>query len=168
MSLNTQINKASSFSFELTFPLIPVQKNLTKNKEFIINVFETVIPGVTLDASQEHWQGGLVNMATGALTFEPWNISFMIDSEFKNWKIMYKWFMSINNNLDQFIDDHSNYAVDATLRITNNFQEKVFSLFFIDVWPTSIGEVNLNYRDGEPNLETQISLAYDRYELREY
>ena len=168
MSLNTQINKASSFSFELAFPLIPVQENLTNNKEFIINVFETVIPGVTLDASQEHWQGGLVNMATGALTFEPWNISFMVDSEFKNWKVMYKWFMSINNNLDQFIDDHSNYAVDATLRITNNFQEKVFSLFFIDVWPTSIGEVNLNYRDGEPNLETQISLAYDRYELREY
>jgi len=166
--LDTQINKASSFSFELVFPLIPVQENLKDNKEFIINIFETVVPGVTMDASQEHWQGGLSNMATGALTFEPWNVSFIVDSQFKNWRIIYKWFMFINNNADKYIEEHRKYSVDATLRIINNFQENVFSLYFIDVWPTSIGEVNLNYRDGEPSLETQVSLAYDRYEIRDY
>jgi hypothetical protein len=166
--LNTQVNKASSFSFELVFPLIPLQDNIRDNKEFIINIFETVVPGVTLDASQERWQGGIHNMATGALTFEPWNVNFIVDSEFKNWRIMYQWFMFINNNYDKYIDEHDNYSVDASLRVMNNFQKQVFSLYFVDVWPTSMGEIQLSYRDGEPNLETQVSLAYDRYEIRDY
>jgi len=167
MALSTQLNKASSFSFELVFPLIPVQTELKPNEEFILNIFETVIPGVTLDIAEENWMGGKANRATGALTFEPWNVSFMVDSEFKNWQIILKWFMFINNNKDKYIDLQSNYAVDATLRILDNFQNQKFSLFFVDVWPNSIGEVSLTYREGETNLEAQVSFTYDRYEIRE-
>ncbi|MBU0847682.1 hypothetical protein KKH23_10890 [Patescibacteria group bacterium] len=168
MALSTQLNKASPFSFELVFPLIPVQTELKPNEEFTLNIFETVIPGVTLDMSEHNWMGGKTNRATGALTFEPWNISFMIDSEFKNWQIILKWFMFINNNRDKYIDLQSNYAVDATLRVLDNFRNQKFSLFFVDVWPSSIGEVLLTYREGETNLEAQVSFTYDRYEIREY
>jgi len=168
MALDTQLNKASPFSFDLVFPLIPVQTELRGNEEFTLNIYETVLPGVTLDMTEQNWQGGRTNRATGALTFEPWNVSFTVDSEFKNWQVIFKWFMFINNNRDKYIDLQKIYAVDATLRVVDNFQDQKFSLFFVDVWPTSLGEVSLTYREGEPNLEAQVSFTYDRYELREY
>jgi len=168
MALSTQLNKASPFSFELVFPLIPSQTELRANQEFVLNIYETVIPGVTLDMVEQNWQGGRTNRATGALTFEPWNVNFMVDSEFKNWQVIFNWFMFINNNKDKYIDKQVNYSTDATLRIVDNFQIQKFSLFFVDVWPTSIGEVQMNYREGEMNLETQVSFTYDRYEIREY
>lgn len=168
MALSTQLNKASPFSFELVFPLIPVQSELKGNEEFTLNIYETVLPGVTMDMEESRWQGAKTNRASGELTFEPWNVSFLVDSEFKNWQIILKWFMFINNNRDKYIDLQRNYAVDATLRILNNFQEQKFSLFFVDVWPSSLGEISLTYREGEPSLEAQVSFIYDRFELREY
>jgi len=166
--LDTQLNKASPFSFELVFPVIPTQRDLRTNEEFTLNIYETVVPGVSLDITENRWQGGKTNMASGELTFEPWNVNFSIDSEFLNWKLMFEWFMFINNNKDKYIDTRKNYAVDATLKFFSNFREHRFSLFFVDVWPNSMGEIQLTYREGEPNLEGQVSFVYDRYELREY
>lgn len=168
MALDTQINKSSPFSFELVFPLIPVQTELKANEEFILNIYETVIPGVSLDIGQNRWMGGKVQEATGELTFEPWNVNFTIDSEFKNWKTMFKWFMFINNNYDKYIEEHQKYSVDATLRVVDNFQNQIFALFFVDVWPMNIGEVQFTYREGEMNLDAQLSLVYDRFEIRNY
>ena len=168
MALDTQLNKASPFSFELVFPLIPEQSELRAAEEFVLNIYETVIPGVTMDMVEQNWQGGKTNRATGALTFEPLNVNFMVDSEFKNWQLIFNWFMFINNNKDKYIDTQKNYATDATLRIVDNFQAQKFSLFFVDIWPTSMGEVTMNYREGEMKLETQVSFTYDRFEIREY
>ena len=168
MALTTQLNKSSAFSFELVFPLIPVQTELRGNTEFSLNIFSTVLPGVTLDTSEQNWMGGRTNRATGALTFEPWNVSYVVDSELKNWQLMFQWFMYINNNKDKYIELQDNYAVDATLRVLDNFQSQVFSLFFVNVWPNSMGEVSMTYRESEMNLESQVSFVYDRFEIREY
>jgi hypothetical protein len=168
MAIETQLNKASSFSFELVFPVIPVETEIRANEEFILNIYETVIPGTALDINEQRWMGGKHNMASGELTFEPWNVNFVVDSEMKNWKTLFKWLTFINNNKDKYIDKHINYSVDATLRILDNFRNNVFSLFFVDVWPNNLGEVSLTYREGEQNIDAQVSFVYDRYEIREY
>jgi hypothetical protein len=168
MAIDTQLNKASSFSFELIFPIMPTGTELKHNEEFVLNIYETVIPGVTLDMLEQRWQGGKTNRASGELTFEPWNVNFAVDSDFKNWQSIFNWFMFVNNNKDKYIDLHKNYSVDATLKVFNNFQEQKFSLFFVDVWPMSIGEIQFTYRDGEQILDSQVSFIYDRYEIREY
>ena len=166
--VDTQLNKASAFSFELTFPVIPSETEIKVNEELVLNVFNSIIPGISMDFNEESWQGAKSKMATGGFSFEDWNVSFIVDSNFKNWKMMYKWMMFMNNNKDRYIEEQRNYSTDATLRIMDNFQNQRFSLFFVDVWPTSIGEVSMNYREGEMNLETQVSFTYDRFEIREY
>jgi hypothetical protein len=168
MTISAQLNKASSFSFELIFPLIPVQTELRSNDEFVLNIYETVLPGVTLGVEDLRWQGGVIHAASGELTFEPWNVNFVVDSEFKNWQVMFKWLTFINNNKDKYIDEYTKYAVDATLKVIDNFQDHKFSLFFVDVWPNSLGEINMTYREGETILEAQTSFVYDRFEIREY
>jgi hypothetical protein len=163
-----QLNKASSFSFELVFPIIPPQTEVRANEEFTLNIYETVLPGVSLGIEERRWQGGVVQLASGELTFEPWNVSFTIDSEFKNWITLFKWVTFINNNKDKYLDEYFRYSVDETLKVIDNFQNHIFSLFFVDVWPNNLGEISMTYREGETVLDAQVSFVYDRFEIREY
>jgi hypothetical protein len=93
--VDTQLNKASAFSFELTFPVVPSESELKINEELVLNVFDSVIPSFSLDVNDESWQGSKSKMATGGFTFEDWTLSFIVDTDFKNWKMIYKWMMFI-------------------------------------------------------------------------
>ena len=167
MSLTTIVDKASPSSFELVFPVVPQGTNLTTNRELSLNIFSTIIPGLTMDVAEERWMGAKTTHATGSLTFEPWNISFIVDSEFRNWTVLYNWMTYINNNHDKFIENYSDYVVDATLRIVDNYQNQVFTLFFVGVWINSLGELSLSTREGEQLLECTASFVYDRFEMRD-
>lgn len=167
MALSTQLNKANPASFELVFPILPEGVDLTTNRELTLNIYSTIIPGVNMDPEILDYLGGRTNRAGGKLTFEQWNCNFIVDSEFKNWKVLFNWLSYINNNKDQFMEEHYNYTVDATLRVTDNFQNEIFKLFFIDVWPNGLGEITFSHREAETILECNALFAYDRYEIRD-
>jgi hypothetical protein len=167
MALSTNINKSSSSNFELVFPKIPTESTLAATDELTINIYSTIIPGVTITMEEGKWMGATSKFAAAPAVFEPWNVSFTVDSNFYNWKVLYKWLMYINNNKNKFAELKSNYAVDATLRVVDNFQKEVFRIFFIDLWITSLNEVSLSYREGEQNLECTASFEYDSFELKE-
>jgi hypothetical protein len=71
----------------------------------------------------------------------------------------------INNNKDKMIERKENFGVDGSLIITDNFQNKILSLNFIDIWPMDMSEVSLSYREGEIFLESNVTFAYDYYEI---
>lgn len=169
MSLDTVVDKASSSSFELVFPILPggaTTDTLTTNKELILNIFSTIIPGVTLDLEEHRWQATKTQRAAGGLQYEPWNINFIVDSEFKNWQILWKWMEYISNNKDKMLEKHADYTVDAFLRVVDNFQAEIFKLQFIDVWINNLSEISLSHREGEQYLEANAALVYDRFEIR--
>ena len=166
MSLTTILDKASPSSFELVFPVVPQGTDLSTNRELSLNIYSTIIPGLTMDVDEERWQGAKFTQATGSLTFEPWNVNFIVDSEFKNWLVFYNWLTYINNNHDKFIEAYDDYVVDATLRVMDNYQSQVFTLFFNNVWINSLGELALSHREGEQLLECNASFVYNRFETR--
>lgn len=168
MALNTNLNKAGPANFELVFPVLPVGTDLTTNRELSLNIYSTIIPGVSMDPEQLDWLGGRTNRAGGKLTFEQWNCNFLVDSELKNWKTIFNWLTYINNNYNQFMRSHRDYTVDATMRVVDNYSNGIFQLLFVDVWPNGLGEVTFSHRDAETTLECNILLAYDRYEIQDY
>jgi len=167
MALTTQVNKASPNSFELVFPIVPEGVNLTSNRELTLNIFSTIIPGVTLGTEENRWQGTITTYAAGVLEFEQWSTEFIVDEEFKNWSVLYKWLQYINNNKDQMMQDNRAYTVDAFLRVVDNFQEEIFKLQFINVWINNLGEITLSHREGENVLECNALFVYDRFEIRD-
>jgi len=170
MALDTVVDKASPSSFELVFPIVPggaTTDTLATNKELTLNIFSTIIPGATLDLEEHRWQGTKAQRASGTITYEPWNINFIVDAEFKNWQILWKWMQYINNNKDKMLENHSDYAVDAFLRVVDNFQSEVFKLQFIGVWINNLSEITLSHREGSQQLECNAALVYDRFEIRE-
>jgi hypothetical protein len=160
------LNKSTASNFELAFPLIPTESDLHALEGLTMNIHGTVIPSMTLETTEVAWQGGVAHYDIGTLTFEPWYVNFTIDSEFDNFKKLYKWLTFINNNKDRFGRPRDEYKVDAVLRVLNNFRQEIMVIDIRNVWINMLGEMQLTYREGDTNLESQANFIYDRYEIR--
>jgi len=167
MTVTTNLQKASPASFELVFPILPEGVGLSSGRELTLNIFSTIIPGVTMDVEEQRWQGTKTTQAAGVLTFEQWNVNFLVDSELLNWKSLFNWLVYINNNKDKMLENPEDYVVDATLRVIDNFGSGVFKLYFVNVWINALAELTMSHREGDQQLECNAQFVYDRFELRE-
>jgi hypothetical protein len=160
------LNKSTSSNFELVFPKIPTEPDLRAMSGLTLNIHSTVIPSMTMETTDINWQGGVAHYEVGTLTFEPWYVNFAVDSNFDNWKKLYKWITFINNNKDRFGRPREEYMVDAVLRVLNNFRQPIMEIDIYNCWINMLGEMSLTYREGDQNLESQANFIYDRYEVR--
>lgn len=166
MALETTIiDKSNPTNFQLVFPLVPGASDINANNELTLNIFNTVIPSVGADIQQSNWQGAVVPFAAGGTTFDNWNVRFVVDEQLNNWRLLFTWFTFINNNKDKYLDHFDDYVVDGSLKILDNFEKTIFSITVKNLWPISIDSVELDYRNGESNLECGATFAYTYYEL---
>ena len=164
--LDTIINKTTPSNFYLTLPLIPGQIDISDNNELILNIHQTVIPGISSEIQISNWQGAKVPFAAGSTTFTEWQFTFILDENFLNWKILHNWILIINNNKDKFLEYYNDYVVDSTLNVLDNFEKSIFSIKIINMWPTDLSPVELSYREGENILECNATFAYMYYEIQ--
>lgn len=164
--VTTNLNKATPSNFELIFPKIPTGDSIKDMQGLTMNIHSTVIPSITLNTTDVHWQGGTAFQDIGEITYEPWLVSFTVDSLFNNWQTLYKWLTFINNNKETYGRARDQYKVDATLRVLDNFRQEIIVIDLIGVWINMLGEISLTYREGSQNLESSANLTYDRYEIR--
>lgn len=164
--MTTNLNKSTASNFELIFPKVPTGNSLRDTEGLTLNIFETVIPSLTLDTVDVHWQGGVAHQDIGGITYEPWYVNFTVDSKFENWKVLYKWLTFINNNKNRYGRSTDTYKIDATLRILDNFRNEILVVDIIGLWVNMLGEISLTYREGTQDLSSSANFIYDRYEIR--
>jgi hypothetical protein len=162
MAVCTDINRLTSSSFLLSIPLLPGQSSLAGTNELKLNIFGTVIPSMSLEAIEGRWQSNKMLFQSGGITFDPWEISFVVDSQLRNWRVLFDWMTLINNNMDIAGAIPNNYMVDCSLKISDNYNTVMVALMFKNVWVQSIGQIALSQREGELLLESTAVLYYDR------
>ena len=165
MSFRQNLNKAAPHSYELIFPQLPVETSMAEKNQLVLNIHSTVIPALTLSEQELPWQGGKAKTFSGEITFEPWFVHFLVDSDFTNWRLMYNWITFINNNKNRYSKNNVEYKVDASLKITDNFEKTVMTIKFVNVWLNNLGEVALTHKEGEETLNSTANFSYDRYEI---
>lgn len=168
MSIDLNLNKSTATNFVLVFPKIPTETTISANRPLTLNIFGTVIPSFTLDQTESRWMGGRMIFQSGSVTFDQWPINFIVDSQLKNWKLLYKWMTAISNNKDKYTDIPENYQVDASLNVMDNYETSILRVHFRNVWPQSLGEVAFSQREGENIVEASAVLLYDRFEIEEF
>lgn len=165
MSINVNLNKGTACNYELIFPLLPHKTLISDNKELILNIHGTIIPSISLEQTESPWQGKKMQFHSGGITFNEWNINYIVDSELSNWKLLYDWMVYINDNYNIPTKPVNDYMVDASLIITDNYHSLIRKILFKNIWPISLGEVTLSNREGEMQLECDATFSYDRYEV---
>ena len=160
--IDRQINKSTPTNFKLIFPKFPYIDE-DGDKELTLNIFETVIPSLTLETEEHKWQGAKYIAPSGKVTFNPWNVNFVVDSDFKNWIKLMRWITFINNNHDQFVRNIKEYSLMASMLVVDNWENPILNVVFENVWINEIGEVRFSYREGGVDLVSQATFAYARY-----
>ena len=159
------ISKATATEYAFVIGSIPSDKNIHAVDELRLNIFNINLPSVSLTQSDMPWQGKIDKMHIGGISFEPLNISFLVDVDFKNWKSMYNWLTFIANNYDVPSKNANEYVTDASLIIYNNFNGINTKIIYKNMWIQSLGELSFSIRDGESHIESTATFVYDRYEI---
>jgi hypothetical protein len=167
MAVSVLLDKATPANFELTFPILPTQVNLQANEELVLNIHGVVLPAINLNPIDSHWQGTKRRIVDPPIDYEILNCQFIVDSEFRNWKILHDWMVFISNNSDKMLERYANYAVDASLRIMDNFNNDILGVQFIGMWPQNLQEVSLSQKESEVLLESGATFTYDYFTVRE-
>jgi hypothetical protein len=161
----TTIDKATPTNFQLIFPKLPTEESISANNPFIMNIFSAVIPSLSMAEEELRWQGNKTKHSLIPLEFDSWLVSYVVDANLANWKLLYDWLEFINNNNDKIAEYHKNYGVDASLVTTTNYRVPVLELRFIDIWPSTLGEVSFSTREGDIQLESTVNFTYDYFEV---
>lgn len=166
------MSKSTPSNFELFFPKIPtalsVDNTICSSAELTINIFGVVLPSVTIPPVESNWQNTVRKIAGGPMDFEVLTTQFIVDSSFNNWKLLWNWMRLITNNKDKMAEQYTNFAIDSTLRIIDNFNETALGVKFIGMWPTNLQEVSFSHKESEIQLESSVTFIYDYFEIVDY
>lgn len=161
------LDKATPNNYELIIPLIPTETTISAINPLVLNIFSTVIPGISLSEENFGYQTATTKRAQPPMLYEQLSVSFVVDSLFANWKILADWMKYINDNSEKMAELHESYSVDATLMITDNYRQPIMAIRFIDVWPMTVAEVSLSQREGDTQLECSATFNYDYFLIEE-
>ena len=164
----TAFSRATATQYKLVLNQIPIPisaGNIHDMDDLKLNIFNVTLPSVTLDQAQMDWQGKHVYLHHGGVTFDPLNINFIVDGQFKNWRILFTWLTNIANNKDRATRPPDEYVTDGAIILLDNWNETVFTLAFRNIWIQNLGELQFSIRDGETTIECSALFYYDRYEI---
>ena len=160
---NISLNQASATNFVLSFPLLPTQTTISGSAPLIMNIYSAVIPSISINTEEKQWQNTKVKGAQSPMEFDQWLVNFVVDDYFYNWKLLFDWMAYINNNKDKMLEREVNFKIDASLIVLNNFNDKIMEIKFVGIWPTTLGEVSMNQREGDILLESTVNFNYDYF-----
>lgn len=166
MTLSVQLNKSTPSNYRLVLPLVPEQTSVIASEELVLNIHSTIIPGVNLENIDTEWQSTRRKNAGGPMNFEDFQVDFIVDTELKNWKLLFNWMSYISNNKDKMMESYKNFSIDGSLQVLDNFHSEILRLSFVDMWPNALGSVALSHREGEAVLECNATFAYDYFEIK--
>ena len=145
-----------------TFPSQPDNINLLSPVGFRFNIeylpqtnwFLTSVnlPGISLGEVVQPTPLMPTQVPGNDLTWEPLNVTFLVDENLNNWREMYDWLIGIG-----FPNEYSEYKTqkakqiysDATLTILNSNMNSNYIIQFKDLFPTSVSEVSFDSASGD-------------------
>ena len=160
--MGMNLNKSTSTEYQFVLNRLP--NNIHDMDELRLNIYNITLPGVSLNQQEMPWQGKHAQMHLGGVTFDPLNINYLVDSEFKNWRVLFNWIMFIADNKEKPSADANSYVVDGSLLIMDNFNKVHTTISYKNLWIQTLGELSFSIRDGESFIESSATMMYDYYE----
>ena len=115
------------------------------------------LPGVTLEGaviSTPQLQN--FSRHTGIITYDPLNVTFLIDEYLKNWQEVFEW----------MIGEENKYTT-AVLTILSSSMNPTMELHFKDIFPTSLSEVSFNSTSTDPVYQVAtVNFNYTEYIIK--
>ena len=125
------------------------------------------IPGSEISVIDQPYMGRRVPMA-GTRTFAPWSINVMNDEDFKLRHAFEVWMNGINrheaNLRAQAFQTNASYKGTGTVIQLSKTGVPIRTYSMVDLWPTSLGQIELAWDNGEQIEEFSVEFRYTFWE----
>jgi len=93
---------------------------------------------------------------TGIITYDPLNVTFLIDEYLKNWQEVFQWMVGEENKY-----------TSAVLTILSSSMNPTMELHFKDIFPTSLSEVSFDSTTTDPTYQVAtVNFNYTEYIIK--
>lgn len=156
---------------------------MTKAPEVIYFCQSVQIPSISISTTDVFSKHPTLHLADPKLSYEPLALTFLVNEDMGNWLEIYNWMKSVTIHDEKLepkflsekqVDsekpgDPSNYQIDGTLVILNSNSKPQVSVTFKDLWPSTLGEIDLNATDGNASQVTStVTFQYRDYFVETY
>jgi len=125
------------------------------------------LPGITLGEVVQPTPLMPTQVPGNDLTWEPLNITFLVDENLNNWRELYDWLIGIGfpNEYSEYKNQKANQIYsDATLTILNSNMNANYIIQFKDLFPTSLSEVAFDSASADiEGIKATASFRYLTY-----
>ena len=165
MSLN--FDHSNKTNFQLVLNEIPIfdENEIISYKKLTLNIFETVAPGIEISQLEENFLGGKTFLEGGELSFNSFNIKFLVDDEMENWIDIFNWMTTIHDQVTRMGAPRDQYETSMSLMIFDNWGNTKRRFNFQYVWPIKLNDIELSFQDDAPILKSGATLSYDYYKV---
>lgn len=137
---------------------------------FVNSAQSVTIPSIEMELSRVSTNQMSYGMMPGSkINYEPLRIRFIIDEEFKSYKELYQWIISVTDSRTFNSTAHlpGNRPLSMLVHILDNHKRKiVMTMKLNDPFPYSIDEIEMGYIDeGNPALFGMVSFGYSSFSL---
>lgn len=156
---------------------------MTKAPEVVYFCQSVQLPSISLGVTEIFNKHPTLHLADPKMVYEPLSFTFLVNEDMGNWLEIYNWMRSVSI-YDETIEPRSfeekrldstkpgnptDYQVDGTLVILNSNSRPQVSVTFKDMWPSSLGELDLNASDSDASqVSCNATFQYRDYKVETY
>jgi len=172
------LNKAKKDKFLLVFTLpralreVNTRENMERVDAKVIqdslqfSIYGTIVPTVAVQTVETTYSGQVFKFSGHHRPqYNNITVNFVIDNQFNNYWVIYKWINLVNHNKEAFFykeqmplnsEPFSEYATNFTVYGLDEYNNRKIQFDYIGVIPVSLGSINYNYQD-----PTQIDSTFE-------
>ena len=182
--LQFPLNRASKDRFILVLNLPPALRKLALTDNcFDINflqlsVYGTLVPDISIPPVEVRYQGQSANYSSHSRpNYPPLTVNFVVDNEFKNYFILWRWLALLNDPIESKYDGKridqitredrvewgmlTEYQTNLSILALNEYNKTAMEFVYYDAFITNLGGINYSYREGD-YIETTVTFQYNQ------
>ena len=144
-----------------------------------ISVFGTVVPDIAVPETDVRFAGQNFHLSTYTRpSYPPLTVNFVVDNDYKNYYILWKWLECMNLPLENFYggtpsltnDERSlvgskfEYQTDFSILALNEYNETVIEFKYKKAFLSTLGGISYSYRDSQI-LESSAQFHFSQLDI---
>lgn len=135
---------------------------------------EVNIPGIALGDASKQYATGKVAIPGDTLEYNELTLTFTVDESLNNWREIYNWMRGLaptrlgkeGNQYDALKKSNNKTVSDGMLIILTNASNPNITLYFRDLFPISLSDINLTTTVSSIDVITAtVSFRYTNYDF---
>lgn len=180
-SSQSPLNKTFADKFLFIFELPEALKNLYQPKEGGVSkkalqwsIVKAEVPNINIKAGEANYAGGTLHYSTHTKSpYDPFKVTFKIDSNYLNYFTIYEWINFIYGETEgRFDQDNltksesfSAYAVPVSIVGLDEYNEPVIQWIFTYAFPTDLSAISLDYTSTD-EIEFSTTFVFSQMRIR--